>query len=121
MLGSLGIKSTSVFAAETNTVTVTPSETRENQPSNENAYEEKFRKANEKWNTLSQNQKNEVYSLMELRLNTDLKTIDKLAELGVIQKEDADQLKAYKLSEFQKVKQKGVLPLLYRSNQKRRK
>ena len=112
IVGLVGLFPVSTFAAETNTESVTLSEKDKSQKENRAAFDEKMRIANEKWNTLSAKQKNEVYALLESKLKEENRLMDKLVELGVMEKVDADTLKAHMSENFNKVKASGEFPLL---------
>ncbi len=121
MLGFIGISPITAFAAETNTESVTQSELNQNEKENKAAFDEKIKKASEKWKTLTAKQKDEVYALMENELQTQINLLDKLVEFGVMEKEDAVILKVRIQENFNKVKQSGEFPLLRQKGNKRSK
>ncbi len=112
----------STFAAETSTdSSVTQSEIKESKKDKKAAFEEKMKKANENWNSLTDKQKDEIYSLLEKEMQDEMNVIDKLAELHVMEKEDAVMIKAHMLEKFDKVKESGEFPLFKHRGNKRSK
>lgn len=109
MVGLVGISPTTTFAAETNTESATLSEV--NHKEKDAAFEEKVKKASEKWETLTEKQKEKVYSLLEDKVKSEMKLIGQLVEYGVIEEEDATNMKAHMMENFSKVKQSGKFPL----------
>lgn len=121
MLGFIGISPITAFAAETNTESVTQSELNQNKKENKAAFDEKIKKASEKWKTLTAKQKEEVYALMENELQTQYNLMDKLVEFGVMEKEDVVILKVRIQENFNKVKKSGEFPLFRQKENKRSK
>lgn len=111
LLGVIGISPVTIFAAETNTDTITMTEKNNDHKGKKAAFDEKLKKAGEKWNALTAKQKNEVYTLMENKMKEDNKLMDKLVELGVMEKVDADAVKAHMSEKYEKVKESGEFPL----------
>ncbi len=66
--------------------------------------------AEEKWNTLTQAQKDEVYALLMTEMEDESKVLDKLAELGVLETSDVDILKAFKIEMYNRLKESGGFP-----------
>jgi hypothetical protein len=112
MAGIISLSPITAMAAETDTESVTLSEKDRNQSENQSAFKEKLQQSREKWNTLSAKQKEEVYSLIEARIQTENKLMDKLVELGVMQKADTDKLKAHMSDKFKKMKESGEFPMM---------
>lgn len=121
MVGFAGISPITAFAAETKPESVTPSEKNKDQKDKRAAFEEKMKKASEKWKTLTTKQKDEVYVLLDDKMKTENKIMDKLVELGVIAKEDATVIKANMLDRYNKLKASGEFPLMGQKRQKIRK
>lgn len=119
MVGAFGISPVTTFAAETNIETVTVSESK-NGNNNRAAFEEKMIKASEKWNTLSDKQKQEVYSLLENEIKDEGILMDKLVELGVFEKADVDMYKTRLNEKFNQLKQSGEFPF-FKQNGTRKK
>jgi acyl-CoA reductase-like NAD-dependent aldehyde dehydrogenase len=111
LIGFLSISPVTTYAAETNTESVTQSENDVIQQ-DKKAFEEKIEKASEKWKTLSAKQKEAIYSLMEDEMKAESKLVDKLAELEVLQKEDAKSMKTHMQERFKKLKESGDFPFL---------
>ncbi|ABX40659.1 hypothetical protein [Lachnoclostridium phytofermentans] len=75
-------------------------------------FNKKMKAARERWNSLSQTQKDEVYSLLENKMKENNKVLDKLVELKVLEQSDVDNLKANQATKFQKIKENGEFPML---------
>lgn len=113
IMGILGIRSITAFAANTDQEPETFSEINNDKKDHDKAaYKEKMMKAAEKWNALSQKQKDEVYVLLENELQAKGRLMDKLTDLGVMQKTDAEKIKTRMAEHLKKAKESGELPLL---------
>lgn len=99
------------FAAETNTESVALSEMSSDQKELKAAFEMKMNKANEKWKSLTTQQKDEIYALIENEVQVEMKLMDKLVEFGVMDKADTTILKTYMMDRFNNLKQSGEFPL----------
>jgi hypothetical protein len=121
MVGLLGTNPITVFAVETNIESETLSDTNKDHKEKKAAYEEKMKKASEKWNTLTVEQKNTVYALLENELQAENKLMDKLVEYGVMEKQDATIMKALMSEKFKKLKESGEFPLSRQKCNKSRK
>lgn len=75
-------------------------------------FDKKMKAAREKWNSLSQKQKDEVYALLENNMNQNNKVLDKLVELKVLEQTDVENIKANQATRYQKMKESGEFPLL---------
>lgn len=75
-------------------------------------FDKKMKAAREKWSSLSQTQKDEVYSLLENNMEENNKVLDKLVELKVLEQSDAEKIKANQATRYQKIKESGEFPLL---------
>ncbi len=117
MIGFLSISPVTTFAAETNTESVTQSESSIIQQ-DKKAFKEKLKKAAEKWDTLTAKQKEEVYSLLENKMEAENKLMDKLAELEVFDKEDTETVKTRMQENFKKLKESGEFPFLKQRDKK---
>lgn len=111
MIGFASMAPITTFAAETNTESVTLSETSGDQKELRAAFEKKMQKANEKWKSLTAEQKNEIYSMLENEMQIEMKLMDKLVEFGVMEQQDATILRTYMMDKFNKLKQSGEFPL----------
>lgn len=112
MAGLLYMSPINTLAAETTTETVKLSEENKNQKDRRAAFEEKLKKSQEKWNALTPEQKEEVYSLYENKIQSENKLIDKLVVYGVMEKEDAAMIKAHRLNNLNNAKKNGEFPML---------
>ena len=63
-----------------------------------------------KWNTLSAAQKNEIYALKAAEIQIKFKIIDKYEEFGIIDKAHADAIKTAISKKFEVAKTDGKLP-----------
>lgn len=117
-IGLVFLSPVSTYAAETNTESVTLSEKDKDQKDKNTAYENAL-KAAEKWNTLTVKQKAEVYALLEDDMKSEIKLINKLVELGLMNKDDADARKIHMMERLKKLKESGEFPL-YRQKEKQK-
>jgi len=121
MVGFMGISPITAIAAETNTESVTLSDANKSQKDRKAAFEEKMKKASEKWKTLTAKQKQEIYALLESNMQVEVKLMDKLVEFGVLEKEDVVNFKTHMLDKFNKLKESGEFPLIRQKDNKRSK
>ncbi|MBP1754326.1 MAG: hypothetical protein H6Q59_724 [Firmicutes bacterium] len=117
----VGISPVTALAAATDTQTLEMSEKDKDHKGNRALFEEKMNNAIKKWNTLTTNQKKDVYALLENEIKAHNKTLDKLVELGVIAKEDASLMKQERMDRFTKLRESGEFPLLKPKGNKRNK
>ncbi len=108
----IGVSPVTAFAAETDTGTMTLSEKDTNHKGNRALFEEKINQAIKKWNTLTADQKNDVYALLDEERKAQDKVLDKLAELGVMDKKDTERMKSRRADYMKKLKESGEFPLL---------
>ncbi|MFV0341920.1 MAG: hypothetical protein ACK5JH_03385 [Anaerocolumna sp.] len=121
MIGAIGLAgfgSITTVAAETKTDTVTLTESEKDQKGQKANFDKKMKAAEEKWNTLTADQKDEVYALLMVELDSEMKVLDKLAELGVLETTDVEILKAFKLELYNKFKESGEFPFSKRKGRK---
>ena len=109
-VGFFGLNPKAAFAADNNTESVTLSEKENDQKDKRAAYEEKLDKAYNSWNNLTKKQKDDIYTLLESELKAEIKVMDKLAEYGVLEKEDATAIKVLMIENFNKAKEKQEFP-----------
>lgn len=110
MIGLVGLNPMTSYAATTNTESATLTEMNQNQKNTRAAFEEKMKKSTEKWNSLTAKQKEEVYALIEKDMQTQNQLMDKLVEFGVIEKADAELIKAHLLDRYTRLKESGEFP-----------
>ena len=118
----VGISPTAAFAAatDTDTQTVTQSEKDNNHKGGNRAlYEERVNNAIQKWDTLTANQKNEVYALLEEDMKVQNKVMDKLVQLGVMDKTDSAKIQSGRTERFEKLKKSGEFPLMRHKGKKK--
>ncbi|MDF2945118.1 MAG: hypothetical protein K0S01_3976 [Herbinix sp.] len=121
MVGIMGTSPITSFAAETNIESEKQSETNKDHKEKKAAFEEKMKAANDKWSTLTVDQKAAIYALIENEMQAENKLMDKLVEYGVMEKADAVIMKAHMAERFNKVKKSGEFPLLRQKCNKSRK
>jgi hypothetical protein len=121
MVGIMGTSPITGFAAETNIESEKQSETNKDHKEKKAAFEEKMKAANDKWSTLTVDQKAAIYALIENEMQAENKLMDKLVEYGVMEKADAVIMKAHMAERFNKVKKSGEFPLLRQKCNKSRK
>lgn len=111
IIGCTSISPLYAYAAETNTESVTLSESSKSQKDRHAAFDAAMKKATEKWNTLSEIQKAEIYALIEDEMKSEIRLMDKLVELDIISKSDGSAFNARLLERFKKMKDSGEFPL----------
>lgn len=111
-IGFIGFSHKTASAAEDNTGSVTLSERSKDNKDKKATFEEKLDKANDNWNALTTKQKDEIYSLLESELKAEIKVMDKLAEFGVLEKEDALAIKLHMTENFNKSKENQEFPFV---------
>lgn len=110
VIGFASVTPITATATEAKTEATTQSENNYNHKSKRAEFDKKMKAAREKWNTLSQGQKDEVYVLLENGMNEESKILDKLVELGIFAQADADILKAFKMEKYKELKESGEFP-----------
>ncbi len=108
----LAVSPVTAFAAETDTGTKKLSEKDTDHKGNRALFEEKVNKTIQKWNTLTTDQKNSVYTLLDEEKKAQDRVLDKLAELGVMDKKDTEGMKSRRADFMKKLKESGEYPLL---------
>lgn len=112
LIGCASFLPMSAYATETNNESVTLSEKNDNHKERKAAFEESIKKANQKWNSLTAQQKAEVYALIEDEMKSEMRLLDKLAEFEIISKEDAAAVKGHLMSRFGEIKKSGEFPFM---------
>lgn len=112
IVGLFGFIPIVAYAAETDTETTQLFEKNKDDQDKAKAFEEKMIAATEKWRTLSEKQKNEIYCLMEKEMKAKFKVLDAYVKLGIIVEEDAEHMKMRMKEKFNEIKECGELPLL---------
>lgn len=121
MLGISGISPVAALAAETNAESTTLSEKEQGHKGGRSAFEDAMNKALEKWKTLTDKQKAEVYALVEDEMKAEMKLMDKLVELGVMEKNDVAALKNRMQERLNQLKESGEFPFVKQKGPKSRK
>jgi hypothetical protein len=120
MVGFASISPISAFATETNTESVTLSD-KNDQDEKKAAFEKKLKLARKNWYSLTEQQRAEVYALVENELKDEIRILEKLVELKVMEKEDVAYLKARMMAHFNEMKDNGDFPLFKQRREKSRK
>ena len=107
-----GMSPVTASAATAKTQTVEMSEKDKDHKGNRALFEEKMNNAIKKWNTLTTEQKNDVYALLENEIKAHNRILDKMVDLGVIAKDDSAMLKSERMIRFNKLKESGDFPLM---------
>ena len=71
-----------------------------------------YEAALDKWNKLSDAQKQEVYAILKNKQKADMEVLDKLASLGVIEKTEATVMKAGLEKIYKNMIEKGQFPIM---------
>ena len=98
-------------AAEDNSESLTLSQKNKDQQDQRAAFEDAVKNAIEKWGTLNDKQKAEVYTLLENEMKAEYSLLDKLVELGVFAKDDATFIKERMQEKLNSIKKSGDFPL----------
>lgn len=113
-----GSGSITVNAAETNTESATLSEVKKDKNSKDAAFDQKIKKAESVWQSLTKEQKEEIYTLLEAEMNDEARLLDKMVELNVLDKTDADRFKAFKVQKLKNLRESGEFPLMKKKPRK---
>lgn len=100
-----------VLAKEVKPAAVATSEKKGPTEEEKKQAKEKMDKAIAKWNSLSKEEKNQIYALYDQERELMMKIIDKYVSLGVLDQADATQFKAHMEEQAKKMKESGSLPL----------
>ena len=119
VIAATGISPVTALAAESDSQTVELSEKDKDHKGNRALFEQKMNNAIKKWNTLTTEQKKDVYALLDNEIKAQNKLLDKLVDLGVVTKEDAAMLKAERTLRYNKLKESGEFPLMRPKGMKR--
>ena len=110
MLGLGSINPGIALAADTQTESVNKSH--KERKDNRSYFEEIMKNANEKWNTLNNDQKAEIYDLVEKELKIEMQLLDKLVELGVMEKNDVALIKNNMQMRLDNLRATGQFPFV---------
>lgn len=121
MIGFSSISPAIAYAADANAQSTTLSEKDQGQKGGRAAFEDAMNKALEKWKTLTDKQKAEVYELVGDEMKAEMKLMDKLVELGVMEKNDVAMLKNHMQQRFDQLKASGEFPFVKQKGPKSRK
>ncbi len=113
-IGLTGLGTITVNAADTNTESATLSEVKHDKDSKDAAFDEKIQKAENAWQSLTKEQKEDIYALLEVEMEDEAKLLDKMVEYKVLDKSDSDRFKAFKTQKLKKLRENGEFPLMKR-------
>lgn len=114
-IGSIAFVPTKVFAKDTIGTSVIVSENMNQKKDTKTSFDEKIRKANDVWKSLTNEQRNEIFSMLEEEVNIELNVLNKLVEYGILDKVDGDILSKHLLERFETIKNSEDFPL-FRKN-----
>lgn len=112
MLGLGSINPGSVLAADTQKKAGSGQEISNNRKDNRTSFDEIMKNANAKWNSLSNEQKNEIYDLVEKELRVEMQLLDKMVELGVMEKNDVALIKNNMQMRLDNLRTSGQFPFV---------
>jgi Tfp pilus assembly pilus retraction ATPase PilT len=112
MLGLGSINPGSVLAADTQKKAGSGQEISNNRKDNRTSFDEIMKNANAKWNSLSNEQKNEIYDLVEKELRVEMQLLDKMVELGVMEKNDVALIKNNMQMRLDNLRSSGQFPFV---------
>jgi DNA-binding protein Fis len=112
MLGLGSINPISVLAADTHREAATVSESSSSRKDNRTSFDEVMKKANDKWNTLDKSQKEQVYELVEKELKVEMQLLDKLVDLGVMEKNNVALIKNNMQVRLNNLRSSGQFPFV---------
>ncbi|MGF7145802.1 23S rRNA G2069 N7-methylase RlmK/C1962 C5-methylase RlmI [Anaerotaenia torta] len=107
-----GIHPVAAMASQAPEQTEQLPEKNKDRKANRALFEEKMNNAIKKWDTLTIDQKNEVYALVENEMTAQDKILDKLTDLGVMAKEDAVMIKTERMNRLNRIRESGEFPLM---------
>ncbi len=111
MIGCMSLLPVNALASETNSETVTLSENNKDQKDKKPAFEDTLQKAIDKWATLTDKQKAEVYALLEKEMKAEFKLLNKLVDFGVLEKSDAKAICSRMQEKLDELRKSGEFPL----------
>lgn len=114
-MGVICSSPTTVIAAETTTESAIKEQKSAEQKGKK---ADVMKEAEEKWNALTNKQKQEVYSLIKDQIKAEIKVMSKLVKLGVISQENADEFKAHMMERFDQLIESGEFPFFKQKNHK---
>lgn len=112
LLYMAGFGTITANAAETNTGSATLSEVNKDKNSKDAAFDQRVKKAEGAWQSLTKQQKEDIYALLEAEMNDEAKLLDKMVEYKVLDKTDADRFKAFKVQKLKNLRESGEFPLM---------
>ncbi|SHO48716.1 hypothetical protein [Anaerocolumna xylanovorans] len=118
LLYAAGLGTITANAAETNTGSATLSEVNKDKNSKDAAFDQKIKKAETAWQSLTKQQKEDIYALLEAEMDDEAKLLDKMAEYKVLDKTDADRFKAFKVQKLKNLRESGEFPLMKKKPRK---
>ncbi len=64
----------------------------------------------ERWETLSEQEKNQVYEIMDKRARTELELLEKYAQLGLIEEKKVEEIHRQLEKRLEEMKKSGLFP-----------
>lgn len=118
MLGLGSINPISVLAADIHRESVSVSESNNGRKDNRTSFDEVMKNANDKWNTLDNSQKEQVYELVEKELKVEMQLLDKLVDLGVMEKNNVALIKNNMQVRLNDLRSSGQFPFVRQRSSK---
>lgn len=112
MLGLGSINPSSVMAADTQQKAGSGQEITKSKKDNRASFDEIMKNANDKWNRLSNEQKEEIYALVEKELRVEMELLDKMVDLGVMENNDVALIKNNMQMRLDNLRTSGQFPFV---------
>lgn len=119
-IGSIAFAPTMVSANDNTGASAIVSEVSNNSKDTKASFDQKIKKADEAWKALTDEQRNEIYAMLEDEVNIELNVLNKLVEYGILEKLDAEILSKHLLERFESIKNSDEFPL-FKKNKNNRK
>lgn len=117
-IGGMAFNPATVTASDISLEPVSVSEPSREQKELKAAFNKKMEKANETWKSLTNEQRNEIYVLLESEVEIEIQVLNKLVEFNILEEQDAKILETYMRERFNELKKKEDFPL-FRSKGKK--
>lgn len=111
LIGIAGLNHTDALAAESNVSSMTLSENNHDYDEGRSKFREEMKEARSHWDTLTANQKDKVYDLIENELTARIEVMEQLAKYQVLEEDDVAEAKSHMIESFKERKANGEFPL----------
>lgn len=116
MLGLGSMNPGSALANDTQIKSI--QESNNSRKDNRTSFDEIMKNANDKWNSLDNKQKEQIYDLVEKELKVEMELLDKLVDLGVMNKNDVALIKNNMQIRMDNLRSSGRFPFARQRNPK---